>query len=146
MTKRNSADDNESPLRRWIDENKTLANLLAAWLLFVFSVAIAKLMGNFDVIPIDFIGAVEKYPFMQYLIVPLPLALLSLFNVYGIPAFVNWFKSNRRHAATRLIAFGSVFGSFFCCPMFGFAIGSSVAIFIAVTIVHTFVRLNKGIK
>jgi hypothetical protein len=130
-------------VRTWIEENKPLANIMAAWLLFVFEMVIAKLIGDFDTIPVDFRGFAEKYPGAHVAVIGLPLALMSIANIYGVPAVARWFASSKRNSVTRLLFFGGVFGSFFCCPVFAVALGITFMIFTWVLIIHTFIRLNK---
>jgi len=129
-----------SPIREWMENNKTATNIMAVWLLFVAEMVLAKLFGDFDHPPFYLRKFMEnRYIFM--LIIAAPLGLLSLINVYVVPAFVIWFHSDKPKPATRLVIFGALFSSFFCAPLFGIALGLAFALFLFLTIVHMFSRV-----
>ncbi len=121
-----------SRIREWIEENKTLANILAASLLFVAEIVVAKVFHDFDgLYPND--DPPEQRMLKSVLLI-IGLATLATVNVYGVPAFLKWLDSGERRPVTRLLIFGTLFGSFFCAPVIGVLVGLSFALFLALTI------------
>jgi Na+/melibiose symporter-like transporter len=133
--KRKHETHKQSATRQWIEDNPKLAKALAAWLFFILEMVIAKWFGDFNnPYYIEF----PKQQSYYTILLTFCLVILSIANIYGVPAFVKWIEDPGRKPATRLTLFGGLFLSFFCAPIAGASISLSVALFLTLTIVHTF--------